>query len=55
MKTKSLGAAALQVSAIGLGHSMGADDFSSAGRQQFDRLIARALELGVTFFDTSDA
>ena len=55
MKTKNLGASALQVSAIGLGHSMGADDFSAAGRQQFDSLIARALELGVTFFDTSDA
>jgi len=55
MKTKSLGASALQVSAIGLGHSMGADDFSASGRQQFDRLIARALDLGVTFFDTSDA
>lgn len=55
MKTKNLGASALQVSAIGLGHSMSADDFSAAGRQQFDRLIARALELGVTFFDTSDA
>ena len=55
MKTKNLGASGLQVSAIGLGHSMGADDFSTAGRQQFDRLIARALDLGVTFFDTSDA
>ncbi len=55
MKTKSLGTAALQVSAIGLGHSMGANDFSTAGHQQFDRLIARALDLGVTFFDSSDA
>ena len=55
MKAKSLGTAALQVSAIGLGHSMGADNFSTAGRRQFERLIARALELGVTFFDTSDA
>jgi hypothetical protein len=55
MKTKNLGASALQVSVIGLGHSMGADDFSTAGRQKFDRLIARALDVGVTFFDTSDA
>lgn len=55
MKTKTLGAAALKVSAIGLGHSMGADDFSAAGRTQYDKLIGRALELGVTFFDTSDA
>jgi aryl-alcohol dehydrogenase-like predicted oxidoreductase len=55
MKTRRLGAGGLEVSAIGLGHSMGADDFSAAGRAQFDRLIARALELGVTLFDTSDA
>lgn len=55
MKIKSLGAEALQVSAIGLGHSMGADDFSANGRTQFNRLIARALDLGVTLFDTSDA
>jgi aryl-alcohol dehydrogenase-like predicted oxidoreductase len=55
MKTKKLGTTALQVSAIGLGHSMGADDFSAAGRTQFSRLIARALDLGVTLFDTSDA
>jgi aryl-alcohol dehydrogenase-like predicted oxidoreductase len=55
MKTKSLGASALRVSAIGLGHSMGADGFSPAGRASFDDLIARALELGLNFFDTSDA
>lgn len=55
MQIRVLGASTLQVSAIGLGHSMGADDFSDAGRAQFERLIARALELGVNFFDSSDA
>jgi aryl-alcohol dehydrogenase-like predicted oxidoreductase len=55
MKTRTLGASALRVSSIGLGHSMGADDFSAAGRATFDDLIARALELGLNFFDTSDA
>lgn len=55
MKLRFLGASMLEVSAIGLGHSMGADDFSDAGRANFDRLIARALELGLNFFDSSDA
>jgi aryl-alcohol dehydrogenase-like predicted oxidoreductase len=55
MEIRVLGASMLNVSAIGLGHSMGADDFSDAGRAQFERLIARALELGVNFFDSSDA
>jgi aryl-alcohol dehydrogenase-like predicted oxidoreductase len=55
MEMRVLGASALEVSAIGLGHSMGADDFSDAGRAGFARLIARALALGVNFFDSSDA
>ncbi|MDB5881255.1 MAG: Aldo/keto reductase [Ramlibacter sp.] len=55
MEMRVLGASTLEVSAFGLGHSMGADDFSDAGRAQFERLIARALELGVNFFDSSDA
>ena len=55
MEMRVLGASALEVSAIGLGHSMGADDFSAAGRAAFDRLIARALALGLNFFDSSDA
>ena len=55
MKMKNLGASALTVSAIGLGHSMGANDFSSQGRSGFETLIARALELGLNLFDTSDA
>jgi aryl-alcohol dehydrogenase-like predicted oxidoreductase len=55
MEMRVLGASALEVSAIGLGHSMGADDFSDAGRAAFARLVARALELGLNFFDSSDA
>ena len=55
MQIRQLGAAGLNVSAIALGHSMGASDFGATGRAQFNVLIARALELGVTFFDSSDA
>jgi len=55
MQMRQLGASALKVSAIGLGHSMGASDFSAAGQKEFNTLIARALELGVNFFDSSDA
>ncbi len=55
MDRKSLGATALQVSALSLGHSMGAQDFSAAGQRQFHALVARALDLGLNFFDSSDA
>lgn len=55
MRNRTLGSAGLPVSAICLGHSMGASDFGPAGHAQFNALIARALELGVTFFDSSDA
>lgn len=53
MQTKKLGA--LEVPALCLGHSMGADDFSAAGEREFQELIARALDLGLNFFDSSDA
>lgn len=55
MKTKRLGSSSLNVSAIGLGHSMGANDFSQEGFQNFRSLIDRALDLGLNFLDTSDA
>jgi aryl-alcohol dehydrogenase-like predicted oxidoreductase len=55
MQMRQLGASSLGVSAIALGHSMGADDFSAAGQARFNALIARALDLGVNFFDSSDA
>jgi aryl-alcohol dehydrogenase-like predicted oxidoreductase len=55
MQLRQLGASGLKVSPIGLGHSMGASDFSAAGQAQFNSLIAGALDLGVNFFDSSDA
>jgi aryl-alcohol dehydrogenase-like predicted oxidoreductase len=55
MKHRKLGASALPVSPIALGHSMGMTDLSEQGRADFERLIHRAVELGVNFFDSSDA
>ena len=55
MQMRYLGACGPSVSCLALGHSMGASDFSATGRARFNALIARALELGVTFFDSSDA
>jgi len=55
MQYRNLGASDLSVSAISLGHSMGALDFEERGRAEFVRLIHRALELGINFFDSSDA
>ena len=55
MKRKRLGASSLEVSAMGLGHSMGFQDFSEHGLNEFKQLVHRALELGMNFFDSSDA
>lgn len=55
MKRKRLGASSLNVSAIGLGHSMGFDNFSHQGLSEFKDLVSRALDLGLNFFDSSDA
>ncbi|MCU1314579.1 MAG: aldo/keto reductase family oxidoreductase [Acidobacteriaceae bacterium] len=54
MKRRKLGTQGLEVSELGLG-CMGMSEFYGPG-DQFESLatIDRALELGVTFFDTSD-
>jgi aryl-alcohol dehydrogenase-like predicted oxidoreductase len=60
--TRSLGWSGLRVSAVGLGCSRsaarsGATAAARLGRghdDESERAIRRALELGVTFFDTSD-
>ncbi|MBC6605958.1 aldo/keto reductase [Hymenobacter sp. BT188] len=54
MQTRTLGRSGLTVSAIGLG-CMGMSDFyGKRDDEQSARTIHRALELGVTFFDTAD-
>ncbi|WP_108252201.1 aldo/keto reductase [Planctomonas deserti] len=56
MKHVTLGAGRLDVSRIGLG-CMGMSDFYTGSGQDDDqalRVIGRALDLGVTFFDTAD-
>jgi len=54
MKTRKLGSQGLEVSALGLG-CMGMSEFY-AGRDDSESLatLNRALDLGVTFFDTAD-
>ncbi|MBA2964437.1 MULTISPECIES: aldo/keto reductase [Ramlibacter] len=55
MEQRILGSTGLRVSALALGHSMGAQDFGTNAQQAFHALVHRALDLGVTFLDTSDA
>src|SRR3954453_22817183 len=54
METRKLGTQGLETSAIGLG-CMGMSEFYGQGDDQESiATIQRALELGVTFFDTAD-
>ncbi|SDX61537.1 aldo/keto reductase [Hymenobacter psychrophilus] len=54
MKTRQLGRSGLTVSALGLG-CMGMSDFyGQRDDQESIRTLHRALEIGVTFFDTAD-
>ena len=55
MKKQNLGKSSFQISPLCLGLSMGHNDFSEQGQQQFKQLINRALDLGLNFLDSSDA
>jgi aryl-alcohol dehydrogenase-like predicted oxidoreductase len=53
METRSFGTTGLRTSAIGFGTwALGSDWWGE--HEDPDRLVARALELGITFFDTAD-
>jgi aryl-alcohol dehydrogenase-like predicted oxidoreductase len=53
MKRRTLGA--LEVSAIGLGCMSMTDAYGKADPEESERTLLRAVELGVTFFDTANA
>lgn len=54
MEKRKLGHTGLEVSALGLG-CMGMSEFYGSGdEQESTKVIHRALDLGVTFFDTAD-
>ncbi len=54
MQARTLGRTGLQVSALGLG-CMGMSEFYGPGEEQESiGVIHRAIELGITFFDTAD-
>jgi len=55
MKYRRLGAAGPAVSALGLGRGSQPVRFGEPLEQEFNATIARALDLGVNFFDSSDA
>jgi hypothetical protein len=53
MKRRTLGG--LEVSAIGLGCMSMNDTYGKADPEEAERTLRRAVELGVTFFDTANA
>ena len=55
MQTRYIGSARLAVSALGLGCMPMAGMYGSKEETESLRVLARALELGCTFFDTADA
>jgi len=55
MQTRYVGSARLAVSALGLGCMPMAGMYGSKEETESLRVLARALELGCTFFDTADA
>ena len=56
MQTRMLGASGLEVSAIGLGcMSMSFGLGPARDRREMTSLLASAVDLGVTFFDTAEA
>jgi aryl-alcohol dehydrogenase-like predicted oxidoreductase len=55
MQTRYIGSARLAVSALGLGCMPMAGMYGSKEEGESLRVLARALELGCTFFDTADA
>jgi aryl-alcohol dehydrogenase-like predicted oxidoreductase len=55
MQTRYIGSARLAVSALGLGCMPMAGMYGSKEETDSLRVLARALELGCTFFDTADA
>ncbi|MDP6978486.1 MAG: aldo/keto reductase [Myxococcota bacterium] len=53
MKRRTLGA--LDVSAIGLGCMSMTDSYGKADPDEAEKTLHRAIEIGVTFFDTANA
>ena len=55
MQKRKLGSQGLEVSAIGLGCSGMSGDYGVPDDEESIKTMHRAIELGLTMFDTSDA